>query len=139
VNVQAFCTSAKVDALAAICSSTDTLMAALYVAAGSLGADTTGYSTTNEVVGMGYTAGGIEVTNVVGADSANGVAFWTPSAPLVYPSVTLTVVDTVLIYNESQGGRAIAVFNFGTQSIIEGTFTLTMPPNDDVTGLVRIG
>ena len=41
-----------------------TFKIALYTSAATLDASTTNYSTTNEVVGTGYTAGGIALTNV---------------------------------------------------------------------------
>ena len=118
---------------------TDTLKAALYLASGSQGAATTAYSSTNEVSGTNYTAGGVTVTNATAPTTTGTTAFWTPSASFVWTTVTLaTAFDCVTIYNSTQSNRAIGVFTFGSQTITAGNFTLTMPTNDSTNGLVRI-
>jgi hypothetical protein len=67
------------------------------------------------------------------------VAFFTPSASLVYTSVTLTTAfDAVLIYNSSQSNKAVSVHTFGSQTISAGTFTLTMPADTTSTALLRL-
>ena len=123
---------------------TDTLKAALYLASATVNASTTAYSATNEVSGTGYTAGGVTVTNATAPTSTNssataGVAFFTPSASIVYTTVTLsTAFDAVLIYNSTQSNKAISVHTFGSQTITAGTFTLTMPANTTSTALLRL-
>jgi hypothetical protein len=67
------------------------------------------------------------------------VAFFTPSASIVYSSVTLTTAfDSMLMYNSTQGNKAVAVYTFGSQTITAGTFTLTMPVNATTTALLRL-
>ena len=123
---------------------TDTLKAALYLVSATYDASTTAYSATGEVSGTGYTAGGITVTNATAPTSTNtsataGVAFFTPSASLVYTTVTLaTAFDTVLLYNSTQSNKAISVHTFGSQTITAGTFTLTMPANTTAAALIRL-
>ena len=125
-------------------SAADTFKAALYVTTATVNAATTAYSSTNEVSGTGYTAGGIAVTNATAPSSTNtsataGVGYWTPSANLVYSTVTLTTAfDTVLIYNSSQSNAAVSVHTFGAQTITAGTFTLTMPSNTTSSALLRL-
>ena len=125
-------------------SAADTFKAALYVTTATVNAATTAYSATNEVSGTGYTAGGITVTNATAPSSTNssataGVGYWTPSANLVYSTVTLsTAFDTVLIYNSSQSNAAVSVHTFGSQTITAGTFTLTMPSNTTSSALLRL-
>ena len=125
-------------------SAADTFKAALYVTTATVNAATTVYSSTNEVSGTGYTAGGIAVTNATAPSSTNtsataGVGYWTPSANLVYSTVTLTTAfDTVLIYNSSQSNAAVSVHTFGAQTITAGTFTLTMPSNTTSSALLRL-
>lgn len=122
----------------------DTFKAALYLAAATVNASTTAYSATNEASGTNYTAGGVAVTNATTPSSTNasataGVAFWTPSASLTYTNVTLaTAFDTVLIYNNTQGNRAVSVHTFGSQTVTAGTFTLTMPSNTTTAALLRL-
>jgi len=123
---------------------TDTLKAALYLASATINAATTVYTVTGEVSGTNYTAGGITVTNATAPTSTNtsptaGVAFFTPSASFIYPTVTLTTAfDTVLLYNSTQSNKAISVHTFGSQTITAGTFTLTMPANTTSTALIRL-
>jgi len=123
---------------------TDTLKAALYLASATKDASTTVYNTTGEVSGTGYTAGGVTVTNATAptftnASATAGVAFFTPSASIVYTTVTLTTAfDAVLIYNSTQSNKAISVHTFGSQTITAGTFTLTMPSNTTTTALIRL-
>lgn len=125
-------------------STADTFKAALYVTTATVNAATTAYSSTNEVSGTGYTAGGITVTNATAPSSTNtsataGVGYWTPSGNLVYSTVTLTTAfDTVLIYNSSQSNAAVSVHTFGAQTITAGTFTLTMPTNTTTSALLRL-
>jgi len=154
-NQQSMCTSFLGELLSAThnfssanpahtANTADTFKAALYVTTATINAATTAYSATNEVSGTGYTAGGITVTNATNPTSTNssstaGVGYWTPSANLVYSTVTLTTAfDTVLIYNSSQSNKAVSVHTFGSQTITAGTFTLTMPSNTTTTALLRL-
>jgi len=153
-NTQSMCTSFMGQLLTAThnfgtaptrgTSAADTFKAALYVTTATINAATTAYSATNEVSGTGYTAGGITVTNATAPTATNssstaGVAYWTPSANLVYSTVTLTTAfDTVLIYNSSQSNAAVSVHTFGAQTVTAGTFTLTMPSNTTTTALLRL-
>jgi hypothetical protein len=122
----------------------DTIKAALFIAAASpaISVATTVYSTTGEVTGTGYTPGGVGVTMAT-APANDGTtvttAIFTPSASLVFTTVTLTTAfDTVLLYNSSQGSKAISVHTFGAQTITAGTLTLTMPVNAAGTALLQI-
>ena len=153
-NTQSMCTSFMGQLLTAThnfgtaptrgTTAADTFKAALYVTTATINAGTTAYSATNEVSGTGYTAGGITVTNATAPTATNssstaGVAYWTPSANLVYTTITLTTAfDTVLIYNSSQSNAAVSVHTFGSQTVTAGTFTLTMPSNTTTTALLRL-
>jgi len=148
-NSQAMCTSFKVDLLNGVHAfgttvtragtGADTFKGALFLATASLGASTTSYSSTNEVSGTNYTAGGASVTNATAPTSSGTTAYWTPSASLSWSNVTLsTAFDAVLIYNSSQSNKAVAVFTFGSQTVTAGTFQLTMPTNDSTNALIRI-
>ena len=123
---------------------TDTLKAALFLASATINASTTAYSSTNEVTGTNYSAGGVTVTNATAPTSTNssataGVAFFTPSASITYTNVTLsTAFDSVLLYNSTQSNKAIAVYTFGSQTVTAGTFSLTMPSNTITTALLRL-
>lgn len=148
-NTQAMATSFKTELLSGIhalgttviraSTGADTFKAALYLTTATLDASTTAYSSSNEVSGTGYTAGGITVTNATAPTSSGTTAYWTPSANLTYTTVTLaTAFDAVLIYNSTQSNKAVSVHTFGSQTISAGTFTLTMPTSDATNALIRI-
>ena len=139
-----FGTSTIVSRTSLTSPTTDTVKAALYLASATYNASTTAYSATGEVSGTGYTAGGVTVTNATAPTSTNasataGVGYWTPSASIVYTTVTLTTAfDTVFFYNSTQSNKAVSVHTFGSQTITAGTFTLTMPSNTTSTALIRL-
>ena len=148
-NTQAMCTSFKGELLTGThnfgvaptrgTTAADTFKAALYLASATMGAGTTAYTATGEVTGAGYTAGGVTVTNATPPTPGGTSGYWTPSASLVYSAVTLTTAfDAVLIYNSTQGNKAVSMHTFGSQTVTAGTFTLTMPTNAAGTALINI-
>ena len=147
-NSQAMCTTFMEELLEGVHNFTtgtgDSFKAALFLSSATINAATTVYSTTGEVSGSGYTAGGVAVTNGTSPLSSNtsataGTAYWTPSASLTYTSVTLTsAFNCVLLYNTSKTNKAVSVHTFGDQTITAGTFTLTMPTNSTSTALLRL-
>jgi hypothetical protein len=148
-NTQAMCTSFKGELLTAThnfgtapiraATTADSFKGALYLASATVNASTTAYSSTGEVTGTNYTAGGVAVTNATAPTTSGTTAYWTPSASLVYTNVTLTTAfDSVLIYNSTQSNKAVSVHTFGSQTVTAGTFTLTMPTNDATNALIRL-
>lgn len=148
-NSQAMCSSFKSEILKGIHAlgtsvvragtGADTIKAALFLASASRGAADTVYNSTGEVSGSGYSAGGVAVTNATPPSTSGTTGIWTPSASIVYTTVTLTTAfDAVLLYNSTQGDKAISVHTFGSQTVTAGTFTLTMPTNDASNALLRI-
>lgn len=148
-NSQAMCSSFKSQILAGIHAlgttvvragtGADVIKAALFLVSASRGAADTVYNTTGEVTGTNYVAGGVTVTNATAPSTSGTTGIWTPSASFVYTTVTLsTAFDAVLIYNSTQGDKAISVHTFGSQTITAGTFSLTMPTNDATNALLRI-
>ena len=147
-NTQAMCTSFMEQLMTGTHNFTtgtgDTFKAALYLASATVNAATTAYSSTGEVTGTNYTAGGVTVTNGTSPASTNssataGVAYWTPSASITYTNVTLTTAfDAVLIYNSSKSDKAVSVHTFGSQTVTAGAFTLTMPTNNTTNALLRL-
>jgi len=147
-NTQAMCTSFMQELMTGTHNFTtgtgNTFKAALFFSSATINAATTAYSTTGEVTGTNYTAGGVAVTNGTSPASTNtsataGVAYWTPSASLSYTNVTITTAfNAVLIYNSSASDKAVSVHTFGDQTVTAGTFTLTMPSNTTSTALLRL-
>lgn len=129
--------AAKQAALSAIVDG-KSLKAALYLASATTGPSNSTYTSTGEVSGTGYSAGGVSVTNGNTAGLTGTTAYWTPSASITYTGVTLsTAFDCVMIYSTSDSNRNIGTFTFGSQTVSAGNLTLTMPTNDSSTGLVR--
>src|SRR5574337_2163902 len=98
-NVSAICTSFKAELMlgahqfgpvtivsrtSLTSPTTDTLKAALYLTNQSIGAGTTAYSSTGEVTGTNYTAGGATVTNANAPSTSGTSAVWTPSASITW-------------------------------------------------------
>jgi hypothetical protein len=149
-NTQAMATSFKQDLLNGLhafgasvvrgSTAKDNFKAALYLASATINASTTAYSATGEVSGAGYTAGGVAVTTATSPTTSGTTAFVTPSASIVYSSVTLaTSFDCVLIYNDTATGKnAVSAHTFTPQTIANGTLTLTMPTNDSTNALIRL-
>ena len=149
-NVQGMATTFKQDILNGLhafgpsviraATTKDVFKAALYLTTATITAATTAYSSINEVTGTGYTAGGVVVTTATAPSFTGTTAFVTPSASIVYTTVTLTTAfDCVLIYNSTAAGQnAVSVHTFGAQTVTAGTFTLSMPSNDSTNGLIRI-
>jgi hypothetical protein len=147
-NVAAVCSSFKVDALNGIhafgasvvrgSTAADSFKAALFLASGSLGASTTTYSTTSEVSGTGYTAGGVAVPNATAPSVSGTAAIWTPSGSFAWTGMTASAFDTCLLYNATQSNKAVAVYTFGSQSVTASNFTLTMPANAAGTALLQL-
>ena len=120
-------------------TSADTLKAALYFQGTGIGPSTTAYTSTGEVTGTGYTAGGTTVTNATAPTTSGTTAYWTPSANISWSGLTISSnFDAALIYNSTQTNRAIGVLTFAAQTISAGTFTISMPANGPTTALLQI-
>jgi len=115
---------------------TDSLKLALYTSAASLSDGTTVYTTSNEVVGTGYSAGGVVLTGIdVTTDSSVAVVSITDA---VVSASTITARGA-LIYNSSQANKAVAVFDFGAdKSSTDGDFTIQFPAAAAATAIIRI-
>lgn len=113
---------------------TDTIKIALYTANADLNQNTTVYTTTEEITGTGYTAGGETLTNaVVSAD--NNTAYVTFGNAVWNPGVFTT--RCALIYNASKGNRSIAVLDFGSNKTSTATFTITFPADTSNAAIIR--
>lgn len=138
--VQTITTSFKDELLKAIHDfSTDTFYMSLYDGNADLGAATTAYTSTNELVnGLGYTRPGQALTGV-------GVAVSGTTAYVTFANISWTgasfIARGALIYNQTKANRAVAVLNFGADKIANPTtsiFTVQMPLPTATTALIRI-
>lgn len=150
-NTQGMCTSFKGELLnayhnfsatnpARTVNTADSFKAALYLASATINASTTAYTSTGEVTGTNYTAGGITITSWNAPTTSGTTGYTTPTTSFTYTTVTLsTSFNAVLVYNSTQGNRAVSVHTFSPQTVTAGTFTLTMPTNAAGTALINIG
>lgn len=113
---------------------TDTLKMALYTGSANLNADTTVYTTSNEIVGTGYTAGGAVVSGAV--ISTFGYTAYVNFNNVIWNPGVFTA-RCALIYNASKGNKSIAVLDFGADKTSTHDFVVTMPANTPTTALIR--
>ena len=115
---------------------TDTFLIALYTSSAILGPDTTVYTTSNEVTGTGYVAGGEELQNIT-VNLSMGIAYVSFDDP-TWAGVTFATRGA-LIYNSSKANKSVGVLNFGVdQTMLGQSFTIQLPTNDPETALIRI-
>lgn len=121
-------------------STPDVVKCALYFTSGSLSpSTTTAYSATSEVGNSGnYTAGGAAITMANAPLLYTNTGTFNPSASVVFTGVTWAAFDTALFYNSSQSNKAIELANFGSQTIVSGQFTLTMPTAGAATSMIQL-
>ena len=118
----------------------NTFKIALYTSSSTMAASTTAYSTTNEVSGTNYSAGGNTLTNV--DPSTSGTTALTDFADTTWSSATITA-NGALIYNSSttagSANRAVVVLAFGgDKTSTAGDFTVTFPAADSSNAIIRI-
>ena len=133
---QAMCTSFKAEILDEQHDLiADTLKIALFTSSASLGAGTAAYATTNEISGTGYTAGGETLGSK--AITTHGTSVCFDFANPTWTSATFTA-NGALIYNDSNGDKAIAVLAFGGDfTVAGGTFEIVLPAAG-TSGIIRI-
>jgi len=134
---QAMCTSFKEDLFQKEQDlDTDTIKIALYTSSASLDATTTAYTTSNEVTGTGYTAGGETLTGATIGTS--GTTAYVDFDDPEWTSASFTARGA-LIYNDTTAGdNAIAVLDFGGDfTVSSGTFRIVFPAAG-ATAILRI-
>jgi len=120
--------------------SANTFKIALYTSSATLDANTTAYSTSNEVAtGGNYVAGGntLSVTTTP-TDGGSGTTAYIDFADTTWSAATITARGA-LIYNNSQGNSAVAVLDFGSdKTSTDGDFTVQFPAATNTTAIIRI-
>ena len=141
------CTSFKKELLYGVhdfdLSSGDTFKIALYDNSASFTAATTAYTTSNEVSGTGYTAGGGALTNV--DPTSSGTTALTDFQDETFSSATITARGA-LIYNTTPNTTSLSVTNpsvvvldFGAdKTSTAGDFTIVFPTADASNAIIRI-
>jgi hypothetical protein len=138
----AMCSSFKRDLLKGYHGmDSDTFKMALFTSSATLGASTTGYSSTNEVSGTGYTAGGQALDN--GSVTLSGTTAYVDFDDETWSTATITA-NGALIYNtQTNGGSgttdAVAVLAFGgDKTSTNGDFVVQFPTADASNAVIRI-
>jgi len=143
---QAMATSFKTELLTGLHNFTnttgDTFNIALFRATasivGTFGAATTNYSDmgADEASGTNYSAGGIALTNVT--PTSSGTTAFTDFVDAVFSNVTLTA-SGALIYNATDGNRAVAVLDFGgDKTATAADMTIIFPAAAAATAIIRL-
>ena len=114
----------------------DVFKIALYTGDANLGVDTAAYTSSNEVVATGYTAGG-EALNVDVVPTVEGnIAY------LSFSNVTWTAALTAraaLIYRANgTTNPTVCVLDFGSDKTSTDTFTVQFPAATSTTAIIRI-
>lgn len=133
---QAMCTSFKEDLFQGEQDlDTDTIKIALYTSSATLDSTTTAYTTTEEITGTGYTAGGVTLTGATIGTS--GTTAYVDFNDPEWTSASFTTAGA-LIYNSTQSNQAIAVLSFGGNfTVTSGTFRIVFPAAG-ATAIIRI-
>ena len=139
-------TSFKVELLQAVHNfgptSPNTFKIALYTAAANINAATTAYTTSDEVVGTGYTAGGNTLV-ISTSPTANDNTAYIPTAYISFNDTSWANASFTcrgaLIYNLTQGNKSVAVLDFGSdKTVTNDTFQIIFPTSDPNSAIVRI-
>ena len=123
-------------------TSPDTFKVALYTGAANIGPTTTAYTTSGEVVGTGYVAGGntlaISVSPTSGNNSSSVPTAYISFSNSSWTSATFTARGA-LIYNSTEGNKSVAVLDFGADKTVSNdTFQIIFPTADANSAIVRI-
>ena len=119
----------------------DTFKLAMYTNSASFNAATTAYTTSNEVSGSGYSAGGGTLTRV--DPSTSGTTALTDFGDLTFSTATVTARGA-LIYNTTTGSGSgttdtVVVLDFGSdKTSTAGDFTIQFPTADASNAIIRI-
>ncbi len=137
---QALCSSFKREIFEAThdfnASGGNTFKVALYTSSASLSAATTAYTTSGEVTGTGYTAGGNALTNV--DPVLSGTTGFVDFSNISWTSATFTARGA-LIYNSTNSNKAVVVLDFGgDKDVSNGTFAISFPTPSSTAAIIRI-
>ena len=116
----------------------DTFKVALYTSSATLDATTTAYSSTNEVSGTNYTAGGEAIT-IVTAPTSTSTTAWLDFTDVTWATSTITARGALIYNDTSSGNLAVGVLDFGSdKTSTAGNFTIVWPAGDSTNAIIRI-
>jgi hypothetical protein len=145
--VQSATTSFKVQLFQAVHNfgptSPNTFKIALYTAAANINTTTTAYTTSDEITGTGYTAGGntlvISISPTSGTNNSGIPTAYISFNNTSWTNATFTCRGA-LIYNSTVSGNpSVAVLDFGSDKTVSNdTFQISFPTPDANSAIVRI-
>ncbi len=110
---------------------------ALYTSSASLDAATAAYTTSNEVSGTGYTAGG-NTLSISTAPTTSGTTAYLSFDTTTWSTATITARGA-LIYQVGGSTPSVAVLDFGgDKTSTAGDFQITFPTADATNAIIRI-
>jgi hypothetical protein len=142
--VQAFCTSFKKQLLEGVHDfrvvGGDVFKIALYTEAANINVTTSQYTTTGEISGTGYTAGGLTLTNI--APSEYNLAGVCSFETATWAGASFSARGA-LIYNTTPAhtytNPACLVLDFGTTRFaVSNSFSVQFPQITDLSAIIRI-
>jgi len=115
-----------------------TFKIALFTSDATLSAATTAYSTSNEVSGTGYTAGGETLTIATNPTTSSTTAYL-DFDDVTWSSATITARGALIYKADGSGNPAVAVLDFGAdKTSTAGDFTVQFPTADASNAIIRI-
>jgi len=119
---------------------TDTFKIALYSGAADIGPTTGAYTTTAEITGTGYVAGGqtltVSVQPTVGPNPSDTVAYlsfdnvtWSPAA---------FTCRGAIIYKSGGGNPTVCILDFGGDKTATTSFQVQFPTANNTNAIIRI-
>lgn len=142
--VQAFCTSFKKQLLEGVhdfrAVGGDVFKIALYTEAANINVTTSQYTTTGEISGTGYTAGGLTLTNI--APSEYNLAGVCSFQTATWAGASFSARGA-LIYNTTPAhtytNPVCLVLDFGTTRFaVNNSFSVQFPQITDLSAIIRI-
>jgi len=139
---QAMCTSFKVGILDGEfdfgTGTSQVFKIALFTSAATLSAATTAYSTSNEVSGTGYSAGG-NILTVSQVPTSSGTTAFIDFADTTWSTATITARGALIYLANGTTNPAVAVLDFGgDKTSTAGNFTIQFPAADATNAILRI-
>lgn len=139
---QAMCTSFKVGILDGDfdfgTGTSQTFKIALYTSSATLSAATTAYTTSNEVSGTGYSAGGQALT-ISQVPTSSGTTAFIDFSDVTWTTATITARGALIYLANGTTNPAVAVLDFGgDKTSTAGNFTIQFPVADASNAILRI-
>lgn len=120
---------------------TDTFKIALYTGSATLDATTAAYTTSNEITGTGYVAGGatltVSITPTTGSDPSNTIAYLSFSNAVWNPA-SFTARGALIYKYNGTTNPTVCVLDFGSDKTATTIFEVQFPVASSTTAIIRI-